>query len=345
LNSDAPRPAWLAQFASIAEIGLVLLVGNIVAAILLGVLLPDETRQLADDLDADSLYPGAAVSALTLTVRFGLMIGIAAALLWWRRRQTLRDHGLTRAGRPVGELVVAGIVLYAVASLPLHMVKLVNAAAPLGEGLAIWSAMAGKFGRPDFWALMLAGSIILPPLYEETLMRGYMRGRLQENYGPLGAVIVSSFLFALAHGHFYQADALVLLSLGSAIFAALCWAYSVVRTGSLIPAMIAHGLGNTPVPDSVRNHLLLVATSIAVIVLARRALAEQLSALRIDWRAADKTATAFGVGVTVLFLVPLLSLNAMGRNDLLVPLGVLWLITFLVAWTVAVVREDRRRGA
>jgi len=338
----SPRsPRWLPRFAAIAEGSLVLLAGNLVAAGILRGLLSPETARLADDLSAESLYPGAAVSALTLTVRFGLMIALGSALLWWRRRETLRDHGLTRAGRSPSNLLVAGLVLYAIAALPMHLLHLLNSLVPIGAGLPIWAELSGKLSRPDFWALMFAGSVVLPPLYEEPFMRGYLRGRLQESYGPLGAVIVSSFLFMLAHGHFYRADALAIASLGVGIFAATCWAYAVLRTGSLIPAMIAHGLGNLPIPHSLANQATLVAISAAILYLARRPLIGHWAAFRHDWAHTDRTATGFGVVVTSLFLVPLLTLRSMGKTALLIPVGLLWVAAFAAAWTTDTVRRHR----
>jgi membrane protease YdiL (CAAX protease family) len=52
----------------------------------------------------------------------------------------------------------------------------------------------------------------------------------------------------LGHGHFYRADPLVLSVLLTAIYGAVIWAWVTWRTGSIIPAVVAHGLGNIPLP-------------------------------------------------------------------------------------------------
>ncbi len=111
--------------------------------------------------------------------------------------------------------------------------------------------------------------MVLPPLYEELVFRGYMRVRITENFGPMGGVIGTAFLFTLAHGQYYAADALLLAALPCGIFAGLCWAYVAYRCASLVPAMVAHALVNLPLPHEPMVLLPVLMLCAIVILLAR----------------------------------------------------------------------------
>lgn len=75
----------------------------------------------------------------------------------------------------------------------------------------------------------------VPAVTEELVYRGCIMGRLRK-YGDGFALVTSAFLFGIMHGNFTQAPFAFVVGL------AVGWA--VIYTGSIIPAMIIHGLNN-----------------------------------------------------------------------------------------------------
>jgi membrane protease YdiL (CAAX protease family) len=331
------------RLAAIAEIVLVTVAFNLIAGVVLRALVPAEFRALADDYEQPSLYPGALAEALRLFVRFGIGIVLAFSLLWWRRRVSPAEAGVTRAGRSWGSLILTGVAVWAFATLPFDLLYLVNGLRPLGEGFTFFDTVAPLWSRPDFWAMWAASALLLPPLFEETLFRGYARTRLAESYGPMGAVIISSFLFMLMHGHFYSTDPLKPLTLAVNIFAVLCWAYAAHRTGSIVPGVVAHALGNMPWPRTMEVIGSLLVLQLVILAVARGPVREWLSAFAREWRGRDRGATAFGVLLSTAFLVPVMSLMAAGQRRTMILAGVAWLVVFATAWVLDLLGDRRVR--
>jgi membrane protease YdiL (CAAX protease family) len=83
-------------------------------------------------------------------------------------------------------------------------------------------------------------SIVAAPLTEEIAFRGYAMGLLRRHFGTVGAIIISSIMFAAAHltQGLYATKLVVYLLVGLAL------AITVWRTGSLLPAMAVHSFGD-----------------------------------------------------------------------------------------------------
>lgn len=115
-----------------------------------------------------------------------------------------------------------------------------------GEALRL---ALGKPVVPEFaqqaWAtsgpvpLFLIAFVLLPPLFEETLFRGWMiPGLAASRLGTTGAVVVSSLLFAAVHLQYDWIDMTVVLAMGLALGGTR------VATDSVWPPMVLHGLIN-----------------------------------------------------------------------------------------------------
>ncbi|MGJ8632807.1 MAG: CPBP family intramembrane glutamic endopeptidase [Luteolibacter sp.] len=81
-------------------------------------------------------------------------------------------------------------------------------------------------------------SVILAPLFEEIVFRGFLFQGLREKIGTLQAGVVSTVLFSLVHTQ-YDIWGLVYVGITGAVAAFLVW-----RTGSLKTAIALHALGN-----------------------------------------------------------------------------------------------------
>lgn len=103
------------------------------------------------------------------------------------------------------------------------------------------NAIAGANGAPLWTAIpMLVVAIAAAPLTEEIAFRGYAMGLLRRHFGAIGAMLISSLMFAAAHLNYglYPTKLVVYFLVGLGL-AATVW-----RTGSLLPAMVVHSFGD-----------------------------------------------------------------------------------------------------
>ena len=97
-------------------------------------------------------------------------------------------------------------------------------------------ALAGALADHTPLALELLVLAVVPAICEEILVRGAIARGLAARFGPVAAVLLSSGYFALLH--LSLARALPTLVLGGFLAAI------VLRTGSLVPAILIHALNN-----------------------------------------------------------------------------------------------------
>ena len=84
-------------------------------------------------------------------------------------------------------------------------------------------------------ALLAFSVTILTPFAEELLFRGFILGMLLKRYSDTQSIVISSLIFAIAH----EPIAMVLAFGGG-----LLYGWVRVRTGSILPGMIAHAIWN-----------------------------------------------------------------------------------------------------
>lgn len=113
----------------------------------------------------------------------------------------------------------------------------------------LWIAAGRMQGPPDLspypttayrFSLLIMGAVV-SGVAEEAAFRGYLQRRL-EPWGASRAIMITSIVFVLFHGVHGPAT---LLLLGPGLFAA-SWLYGwlAVRTGTIVPGMILHALGD-----------------------------------------------------------------------------------------------------
>jgi membrane protease YdiL (CAAX protease family) len=120
---------------------------------------------------------------------------------------------------------------------------------PIGQGIAfiIQHLTGAKPHEPSLLLVSTAQSIpmriililmvcCVVPAAEETIFRGLLYRGLRKQWGPVAGMVISSILFSLGHQDILSALPLFVLAMG------LAW--SVERTGSIVPAVIAHALFN-----------------------------------------------------------------------------------------------------
>jgi len=166
---------------------------------------------------------------------------------WWYRRTGLREYGLTRAGAPLGRLLVLGLATALVAFWPTRLLEIVNTLKPLGETAPWRQAMFDmSWRRWEFWLFMAAGSYVMPPIVEELFYRGYCQRRLAEDLGQGTAIAMVASLFVFSHSQYLMANAYNLGMIVALLIGALGLGLVFAYTKSLIPSMAAHALINIP---------------------------------------------------------------------------------------------------
>lgn len=79
--------------------------------------------------------------------------------------------------------------------------------------------------------------VVFAPIFEEIAFRGLLYATLRRRLPFLPAAIISTSIFALAHGY-------SLIGFLSVFWSGFLWAWIYERTGSLIPGMVAHAMNN-----------------------------------------------------------------------------------------------------
>ena len=169
--------------------------------------------------------------------RIGLLIGFA---FFFRSRRINLRQSIGLDILPAGQALRWGIV-FGCASLP--PVLLINLATDRISRLFHFQPseqdIALLFRTTDSTALLITLTIfavVLAPVFEEFLFRGFAYPALKQRIGPWPAMAIVSAVFALSHFHAPSLPALMLLAIG------LVLAYEL--TGSLITPITMHAVFN-----------------------------------------------------------------------------------------------------
>lgn len=228
----------------LAEIVAVFFAGTFAARFLLKALGIAGSKQAIHS--ATTTHFDAAAVAVPMAIRWSIVIGLAFLVGGFVARHRPRDYGLTLAGRTLGWHLRMGVVTAAFAFLPVAVLLLLRHHFHLEGGPAIWTVLDEAPRTFDFWLFMLASSIVLPPIVEETFFRGYAQTRLATAFRPGTAILTISLLFVLAHVQYFDGSLIstAMLPLGFWQFTVL--GFSRLRTGSLVAPMVSHAIGNIP---------------------------------------------------------------------------------------------------
>ena len=138
-------------------------------------------------------------------------------------------------GRPRGRYIVLGL-LALVLSLGMTF------AAAWGFGLKLTGAAQGpSVFAPAAYALVLrwVASIVVAPLWEELLFRGFLyRGLAESRLGVKGAIAVTALLWALVHAN-RTWSGIAEMTICGLLYGWIRW-----RTGSTLTVIVVHTLNN-----------------------------------------------------------------------------------------------------
>ena len=216
----------LSLFVQIGAVGLAAVLGVVMRA---GMIESASDLQFALREAVDAPEYILTTAALTMA-GFALLAGAAT----WIEGEKL--HERLRLFRPVASPTLLILAFIGVLSLQLAFVaatqlKIFPESDLLEEMFAKINAM-GPLGR--LAAILFIG--VAPGICEEVLFRGYVQAGLSRRWGPWRGALVTAVLFGTMHLNFLQGAFATLLGLYLGLLTE--------RTGSVIPAMVLHGMNN-----------------------------------------------------------------------------------------------------
>ncbi len=235
-KSQEPRASFGSPVRVILYAVGIFLVSQFVAALLLeivyGIIQPGSKNILDQSAAAQFFYillaEALAVAAILLVLR-RRKLGLASIGLG--RRPTWRDAKWTI----VGFVAFYGLLLAVMAILSL-LIPSFNVNAPQDVGFNVLSTPLDRI-------IALVALVILPPLGEETLMRGYLYSGLRSRLKFWPAMLITSLLFGAAHLSTGVSGALWAAGVDTFILSAVLVTLR-ERTGALYAPIMVHGLNN-----------------------------------------------------------------------------------------------------
>ena len=171
-------------------------------------------------------------------VLFGMIVGGILAFLSYRRISIMQLFGFREVRASQAVKYAAGFLL---AAYPLVFLCNVSMQAALGERAQVQEIMryfveaVQHSERRSIAATALIG-VMVAPLLEELLFRGYIYGTLRRHLGPVLAMVISAALFSAIHVNVPALPALFVL--------AVCLTLAYEATGSLLVPMLMHAAFN-----------------------------------------------------------------------------------------------------
>ena len=170
---------------------------------------------------------------------FLALLVMVGAFLWARKIPLAHSFGLTRVSLLKAGALALGLVL---AAFPLVAAAavLTRLAMPAGaqeqELVTLFRQVARHADHASIAKILVAG-VIVAPLAEEFLFRGYFYAVLKRYLGPLASALLTAGLFAAFHVN--------LASLPGLFILALCLTIAYEASGSLLVPITMHAIFNS----------------------------------------------------------------------------------------------------
>ena len=175
-----------------------------------------------------------------ITIIFGLVASaiVQLTLMWLylRRDGRMEALGLNDFGKIALQRATGLGILLVIAAMAFNLVYATYVIPDVGMQEEMAKILAGIARTPINMAAMLFAIAIAAPVVEELLFRGLLQNALAKYVPIWGAIILSSFLFALVHLQPYAIPGLMSLS--------IAFGYLYHRTGSLRTNIILHMANN-----------------------------------------------------------------------------------------------------
>ncbi|MEO1240714.1 MAG: CPBP family intramembrane glutamic endopeptidase [Pseudomonadota bacterium] len=323
-----PSPGVVAKILALIEVTAIIAASTLAAVQAQKLISPGlgETLGLISGTAPDYI-----ASSLAMLKQFAVQYGVALILILvlaaTRKRNTAKAYALT--SRPVGlaGLIALGIIAGFIVSIPAQTIFLAKEIWPLGKDTILWSVMESNPWDTTFWIFAATASFFVVPIIEELLWRSYALGRLVEAFKPGAALLLSSLVFASLHVQYLvNGDLLGYATMASVIISAIIFGLLTLTTGSVIPAVIAHMILNTPM--NMEFGAARLAIGLLALTVFAKAISRYLSLLRkmiIAWDTIVMLLLCLALGGSVYALI------TQGVNAMAI-LGVAMALSFVTAF-------------
>ncbi len=224
-----PKPAWWKRIAAAIGFPVWVFVGFVVAQLIIRAVLE---MLLSLGIDVSGAAANMLLSAIVYATTIAIVVGGPHLLNW---RTSLKELGIDRPPRWYEFLSpLAGGVVYFLLSAVLAIAAMNFL--PFIDFTQLQETGYGRVTAPTELCLAFVGIVIIAPLAEELLFRGYLFGKLRRYIPTWLAIFITSALFAAVHGQWNVAIDTFALSI------ILCLLR--VTTGSIWPSILLHMLKN-----------------------------------------------------------------------------------------------------
>jgi membrane protease YdiL (CAAX protease family) len=159
----------------------------------------------------------------------------------------LRKVGLGKIGlgrKPIGKDIIRGILGFAAFFAILAVVNIILSAIFPELNSEQQDVGFNTLNNSADWVLALFSLVILPPIGEEILVRGYLYSGLRERLSFVKAMLITSLLFGLAHLQLGEGTAVVWAAGVDTFILSLVLVYLRQSTGALYAGILVHALNN-----------------------------------------------------------------------------------------------------
>lgn len=171
----------------------------------------------------------------------GLMFGALAWFIKWRGA-TLRSIGWrSLKGKDIAYMFIGFLIYFVASAIVLHLAS--SLVPDLNVDQQQDTGFQNATGALNLW-LTFVSLVVLPPLVEESVFRGFVFGGLKNKLPVVWAAIGTSLLFAVAHLQFGSGKPLLWVAALDTftLSLVLCWLRQ--KTGGLWAGILVHALKN-----------------------------------------------------------------------------------------------------
>lgn len=192
---------------------------------ILGIMLITEVCFIPVDLYAKKIFG----KELTMLIFYTLSMGVPALIVYCIRK---RKVGIQNMNFLIPNIRILPFVIFGVFALLIGIVSPIVNSIPVPDAFKKIFIELGKMNGPISFLTM----VIIAPIIEELVFRGFILDGLLRRYSPLKSILVSSLIFGLAHFNPWQ----FVTGFLCGIF--IGWVY--LHTRSISVAIIMHASNN-----------------------------------------------------------------------------------------------------